>query len=832
MVSASDNDRAVQLAREAVELVDAGHGEAASRNLREAIALAPDNAEVKSAFLKIQEIDQAVHPLLHLCRRYITQNDEEAGKEAARFLRTEGLEPPPDTALECLNLILSRPAAKLSNMQDDIISGLVRQSGHIRRHFAAELQKSVTTFFDEIYERGDASVVCLDTIVLDTSLWQSESVRMHCESELFQLFIAKLMESGHDLDGRSLKGIARLLVVDADRLKHLVDEEGFDVILASLDLRLPADVRSQATLATAKYLEAAKEEGEGLFSKLMIGRVTRKRNDDLIIAFSAAAAVFPLVPATAATLFLTEGFLQSLTVLLDRRNRSNKIVDAVLELFNAASTDRACRDAIAKHHADWLSHILSNGTDRQTALAAVILAKIRASGGSSSEQKSESNDLVKDLVRRFRESASGQQTDANLRHLVEGLAYSSVKPKVKEQLSKDAEFLKRLFAVLKTHTDDMPVLYGGLTIISNLTKYLPNLSEEQKKMSELKAYANTTKPTVPDELDNDDHVKDRCTLVIEAGVVPLLVECGKSTLSSVLTLTSKIARDLSKNARTRGQLAQQGAVKLLISLATRKGNNSCSPADEITSVAAHALARVLISVNPDHVFPASGFPQATSAVRPLVQLLTPPKTNISADQPLDLLPVFESLLALTNLASSPRNGAAETIVRVGWAVVEDLLLSSHTYIQRASCELACNLMTCEKGVSMFIDGSSRAGQRLHILVALADAEDVPTRRAAGGALAMLTEFDAAVKAVLDRPRGVDVILGLCSDEDESIVHRGVVCVHNLVHAAEPNGSRARSSLLQKNAIECLKGCLRKSRNTAVLQSGVEALKVLIGSQAA
>ena len=767
-----------------------------------------------------------MHPLQNLCHRYVTRNDEEAGKEATRYLRTDGLAPPSDIALECLKTILSEPSNKLSNTQDDIISGLVRQSTHVRRYFAAELQKSVTAFFDQIYERGDASVVCLDMVVLDTSLWQSENVRMHCESELLQLFVAKLMESGHDLDGRSLKGIARLLAVDADRLKHLVDEESFDVILASLDLRLPSDVRSQATLATARYLEATKEEGETLFSKLLTGRVTRKRNDDLIIAFSAAAAVFPLVPATAAALFLTDGFLQSLTPLLDRRNRGSKIINAVLELFNAASTDRACREAIAKHHGDWLSHIMSNGTDQQTALAAVILSKIRAS---NSEKQNGSNDLAKDLIQRFKESTTEQRTDGNLRHVIEGLAYSSVKPMVKEQLSTDLEFLKKLFTVLKSQTDDTPVLYGGLTIISNLTKYLPNLSEEQKKMSDLKAYANTSKPATPDELDNEDHVRERCNRVIEAGVMPLLVECGKSTLASTLNLTGKIILDLSKNSKTRGQLAQQGAVKLFIFLATRKGNNTNAPADELTFVSAHALARILISVNPDHVFPSSGFPQVTSAIRPLVQLLATPETSISSDQPRDLLPVFESLLALTNLASSPNNGAADTIVRVGWSGIEDLLLSNHTYIQRAACELACNLMTCEQGVGKFADGSARAGRRLHIILALADVEDIPTRRAAGGALPMLTEFDAAVTAVLDQKRGAEIILGLCRDDDEAIVHRGVVCMHNLVHSTDPIGARAREAMMQKDAVETLKDCLRNSRNPAILQSGVEALKALVSA---
>src|SRR2546430_17405546 len=105
------------------------------------------------------------------------------------------------------------------------------------------------------------------------------------------------MESGHDLDGRSLKGIARLLTVDAERLQHLIEEEEFDVILSSLDRRLPVDVRSQATLATAKYLEASQERGHELFAKFVAHRVAKRKDDDYIVAFSAAAAVVPIAPA-------------------------------------------------------------------------------------------------------------------------------------------------------------------------------------------------------------------------------------------------------------------------------------------------------------------------------------------------------------------------------------------------------------------------------------------------------------------------------------------------------------------------------------------------------
>jgi hypothetical protein len=121
--------------------------------------------------------------------------------------------------------------------------------------------------------------------------------------------------------------------------------------------------------------------------------------------------------------------------------------------------------------------------------------------------------------------------------------------------------------------------------------------------------------------------------------------------------------------------------------------------------------------------------------------------------------MFEGLLALTNLAST-EGSIREQIIRIGWTKVEELLLHDNVMIQRATVELVCNLMASPTGVAKFADGSKAASNRLHILLALADAEDFATRRAAGGAVAMLTEWDKACEAVVVKVEGgIDVLRG-------------------------------------------------------------------------
>ncbi|KAL2864661.1 UNC45-central domain-containing protein [Aspergillus lucknowensis] len=835
MVHATGEERAVHLSREAVELRDSGHHEAAVRNLREALSLAPDNLAVKDALVKIQQEEGNGHHLIDLCRRYTTQKDERAGKDAARYLQTDGLVPPGSVALDCAKLLLSHQAQSLSSLQDDIISGLVRQNASVRQFFSSQLQVSVTTFFDDMYDRGDGAAVCLDTVVLDHSVWPSEDARIHCERELFQLFIAKLMESGHDLDGRSLKGIARLLAVDADQLRDLVDDESLDVIVNSLDHRLPAEWRSQATLATIKYLEASKDVGQKQFSNIVSAKLAKSRIGDLIVAFSATAAIFPVAPEVAAGLFLSDVFMAALKSLTGRDAKSRRMEITVLELLNAACISNTSRDAISKDLSDWLSHILTNGSDQSSELAAVILAKIRASvkdQTSASHCKAQGGQYhVSELVDRFKELMSKHKGE-NISNAIEGLAYSSVKPEVKEQLSGDSTFLRSLIRALQAKSNDSSILYGGLMIILHLTQFLPNLSEEQMKISQLKAYAEASPApkSSPSVLEDDNHVMARCTAVIDAGVMPVLVACGKNTALSVHDLISKIMLSLSRNPKSRGPLAQQGAAKLLLGLVAASQSSSGSNSNNTVRSSSHALSRILISVNPSHAFPLSGFPHVTSAIRPLVALLTTPETtSSSAEQSLDMLPVFESLLALTNLATHPDVAAAEAIVRHGWEQLEDLLLSKNPLIQRAACELVCNLMTCEAGVVKMADGTKRAAQRLHILLALTDTDDLTTRRAAGGALAMLTEFDPVIGGILDRPRGVQLLLGLCQEEDDGLVHRGVTCIRNLTCAASGDiERRAREAVKQEGGVEILTNMLKKTRNQLVLEIGVEALKPLVG----
>ena len=833
-----------------------------SRALREAGALAPEHPDVKAAFYVIQE-QQEVNVFLQLCHRFCNDGDVNAGREALRCCKSEKYVFPSGTPESGFRLLLDAKNAADGDTRDGLIAGLLHRCVAVRIDLARRLQKSEAVTFQTVYAIGDGSANGLTAVVLDHEawrVWSDECSREVCEKDVFQLFVAKLMESGHDHDGRSLKGIARLLAVDAKKLATLMDEETFDTILSSTDVRLDIDVKSQATLAIAKYVEVSGKAGEEMLSRFITSRVSQATSSKLIYAFSAAAAMFPILPSVVAGLLLTEGFVPSLVPLLTKKIMSKTVEQAALEMLSAACIDGACREAISVHLTPWLQEFMRNANDERAGHAAVILAKTKGvTNGQKNLDPQEQHgdgkallDVVATLQHMYLDGG-----DVDVRHSIEGLAYSSMQPSVKEKLVADKNFIRKLLESPNVDAAEVTTIFGTLSLLDNLTRYRPALSEEQKRMAQLKAYANASKPaTQPDPLDDDDRVSKRCKVLLDAGTVDFLVRLNRFFLTQRPSQTStniiaSILLSLSTKPETRGIITQQGGISLLILIHEQARNKTKSSATDLAlktqQTAAHALARILISLDPALVFGGgAGSPQVMSAMPPLLSLLNDPSTAENSNTPVfadtnssrDLLPTFESLLALTNIVSSPdTHPAAGEIIRTSYPVVEDLLLSSNIHLQRAATQLICNLCTMPEGIQQLADGSKGAAKRIHILLALADVEDQGTRQAAGGALAMVTEFEGAAQAILDRRgtsnegeegvKGVEALLGLCQDEDAGVVHRGVVCVRNMVVLEGPVGVRAKDAVKEAGGVQTLQQVLRGSKDRAVLEVGVEALKVLM-----
>lgn len=829
--TSSVEDHVLALCQEAERNLDSGNLEQATRQLQEASKIDENNTKIKEIWQKLEKRrDQS--PLVNLCKKWVETVNDDVGEEALDYVHQHDITD--SDAEQAMKTILTYDGD--ADMADQLAGSLIKRAG-ARKAVAAQVQKEPTETFRKLWDYGDDSMEGLTSTLFAVAAWPDDKTRTAALRDVFQLALAQLMDAGLDYPDRAMKAVSRLLAVEASKLNGIIDADSFDVILSNLDIRLPAGLRSQATLATSKLLELSPESAQQLIGNYVTAKVMKPTAESLLHAFSAAAAVFPMAPACAAQLFLSEGFLSAFVPMVKTR-KSHRVELAALELLSAACIDKACREGVAKFCREWLQEIAQKATDaKRASLASLILIKIEdevVRVGSPLRSKHPGPEQQEaDLVNNFKNMVLTPD-DTSKQDSLEGLAYASLKPKVKENLARDQRFLITLLSLLGQSRDGRPALFGGLTIFSNLTAYRPPLSEEQKKLSELKAYANTQKPIETDPLDDDEHVTFRCKMVLDAGIIPLLVTCSKNATPTIISLVLQILFALSKEQKHRGVMSQQGAVKLLLGLYDNISVQQASSTTKQSSLrlAGHALARILISVNPKHVF--SSATALTTPIRPLVSLLTSPNQGFGpgAETPAPspsppLLATFESLLALTNLASTDAN-TADAIVRAAFAPTEDLLLSPNALVQRAAAELICNLCACPAGIAKFADGTGPAGNRLHILLALADADDVATRRAAGGALAMLTEWqEEVVPALLKRERAVEILLGLCEDEEgEDLKHRGLVCVYNIVSADGKVGQMAREKVKAENGKERIVEVMKGTRTTDLMSLGVQILKAI------
>jgi len=409
---------------------------------------------------------------------------------------------------------------------------------------------------------------------------------------------------------------------------------------------------------------------------------------------------------------------------------------------------------------------------------------------------------------------------------VEGLAYLSTSGPIRTQIASSAPLLSALFALAAettrnvkpstslsfdrfSRTDSVSRLaqtnlamhYGLAFLFSNLCKYKPILTQEEQQVNKLRKMAqppSSDKPsskidTAQDGEEEEEYVSNaavlsRTRLLSKAGLLPVLAGLARSPSGSARACVARAYLGIVQDVASRGEVLKTGGGKALLSIVSegRKSQEQMVP----DWIAIQALAKLAITAPPVAVFGPD--PGAThDAIGPLTSVLTY-SSDITSSQksskrgPLTLacpsddsptqLQRFESLMALTNVASvSP--DMAKRILRTNGLVreVEGLLVEDHVLIRRAAVELVCNLVACEDGFNLFMPntstGGNRAQSRLHVLVALSDVEDVPTRKAASGALAMLTSEEAICLGLvkLQKERGsVLGILGRLLLEDVSV----------------------------------------------------------------
>ncbi|TRM66231.1 armadillo-type protein [Schizophyllum amplum] len=572
---------------------------------------------------------------------------------------------------------------------------------------------------------------------------------------------------------------------------------------------------------TGKHPDPATEALASTFTPEIRSGLEETDPPPLLTALNFFTALFAVDGPVAATVLQKDGILELIMDIVDL-NTSPEMGIAVAHLLAQAAGDKQCRTLLAGSCREWIEGQFRTAKDPGLkAAAAVTLVKLTKGGaldaaeaapGGLGATVTEDPGIVdeEDLASAMRSMLleSGDRSTA-LADEVEVLAYLSSNPSVKDMLSRDDKFLRKLFALvpqrkkLRTPEADTTLIFGVVAIAGQLCAYKPRLTEEQAQMEKLRTMARAKQGKEQDTssaLDEDEEVKARVRRLVAAGVLDVFP--AALSLSSSRGMQVNIARALLciiEDKENRGKVLQSGGGKVLMTLikqttSTENGKaRQTSELDPPDLEAIQALAKLAITASPVQVFgPNEG--TMIDVIRPFSALLQHNNAN--------LLQRFEALMALTNLASQSPELAARVSTSEGLLnKLEMLLLQDHALVRRAAVELLCNLVAGSDSVYERYQTKSR----LHVLLALSDVEDLPTRLASAGALATLTASPSAsqekhnVSRILARLIDPTALEPSVTEEeavapeqtDPGLVHRGVVIVRNLLlHCGSPDLQKA------------------------------------------
>ncbi|KAJ3200348.1 hypothetical protein HDU67_002122 [Dinochytrium kinnereticum] len=143
-------------------------------------------------------------------------------------------------------------------------------------------------------------------------------------------------------------------------------------------------------------------------------------------------------------------------------------------------------------------------------------------------------------------------------------------------------------------------------------------------------------------------------------------------------------------------------------------------------------------------------------------------------------------MAITNLASLDDEIRNRIVQLKGLKAIEFLQFSDNPLVRRAATEAICNMMFHEQVFASYVTGP--VSGKLRMMLALCDSEDFETRRAAFGAIAILSSSPDACRLLIEESRGLEMVSetlksvvtdGGDEEENPEILHRAIECVKNM-----------------------------------------------------
>jgi hypothetical protein len=539
----------------------------------------------------------------------------------------------------------------------------------------------------------------------------------------------------------------------------------------------------------------------------VFGSSTTDLDPMAFIPFTAlVASLFPLDPQSAQMLLTHQISVSTdkdavddpLAVLLEAAELPSALQPVLADLLAQAAGTKVGRELIRSRAEDWLRGALElKNNPELAAVCAVALSKLNEEVVPGQEGQQDADIMA--MCDKMMDAVRGSQVPTTAtRSSLEGLAVISSRPAIRQRLADDSAFLKSLVNLspiprpkggslpitprasidldLEAEPADTALCYGITTILVNVTSLKAILSAEDEQAAKLRAMAlsgkrDTSHVAQDDPLESDEAVRERVTRVIRAGGIKALTGLVRADSQVVKAGLGKLCLNLVEDQGNRMEFIRDGGSKALSTvirdLLPTSDKTQPATSNEVKVVAllpaAQALAKLVITTPPHLLFPPPVPTTSLNALTPLYHLL--------CDSSSSLLQRFESLMALTNIATiepsiatrlvqatfTPIEREGDTMWRAtGREVnirifnrIEECLTNDNTLVRRAATELICNLMSCEAGYLEYTaTTNARTASRLRLMLILTGSDDLATRLAAGGTIATITESTEACETLL------------------------------------------------------------------------------------
>ncbi|GAB5030464.1 unc-45 family protein [Nannochloropsis oceanica] len=307
----------------------------------------------------------------------------------------------------------------------------------------------------------------------------------------------------------------------------------------------------------------------------------------------------------------------------------------------------------------------------------------------------------------------------------------------------------------------------------------PEEFEQLRKIQEMQQLQEGSEVDIIEAADPPEDVESRVKELVRLNAIRALSRLlsfkGLSPLAQEQAVTALV--QIATVPEVRGRLILEGGYNACLSIA-KKGAKSM----ETTRIKSlHALAKCLVTTNPKMLSDR----QRLAPIAGLLWLCRHPMVTY--------LQQFESLLALTNLASHEEDCVEAILSNQGLKCLLSMQFSEHLLVRRAATEALCNMV-----YHPHVLASLRNPDTLKLWLALAEdyEGDLLTARAAAGGLAIASGDEEMASGIVEVPiMGLSVWRTLLSSGDSDLIHRAAVAIRSFARFKKTQQALVREGWL-------------------------------------